>query len=107
MAQEKYIVVFVTAKAIPEGRKIAQAVLKQRLAACVNIVPGVESHFWWDGKLDSSQEVLLIMKTRKTLFTKLAKAVKASHSYNVPEIIALPLQAGDKPYLDWIRKETK
>jgi len=107
MKKEKYIVVYVTAKDVSEGRKVAKAVLEKRLAACVNIMNGVESHFWWDGKLDQAQEVLLIMKTRKAAFFKLVKAVKAAHSYSVPEIIALPLAAGDKKYLDWIRKETK
>ena len=101
-----YITVFVTAKDIVEGRKIAGHLLAKKLIACANIVNGVESHFWWEGKIDQSSEVLLVMKTRKSLFAKVAKAVKEVHSYSVPEIIALPIVLGEKKYLAWLKKET-
>lgn len=102
-----YIVVYVTAKDTQEGRKIAGHLLSKKLAACVNIVPGVESHYRWQGKLEQSAEVLLIIKTRRALFAKLARAVKEVHSYEVPEIIALPIPAGEKKYLAWLAAETK
>ena len=102
-----FIVVLVTASSKEEANKIAQGLLQDKLAACVNILAGLESRFWWQGKIDSAQEVLLVIKTRKTLFNKLAKKVKSLHSYTVPEIIALPIISGNKTYLDWINDCTK
>lgn len=102
-----YIVVYVTAKDLAEGRKIAGHLLAQKLAGCVNIVNAVESHYYWEGKLEQSSETLLVIKTRKALFAKLVKAVKAVHSYSVPEIIALPVVFGEKKYLEWLKGQTK
>jgi len=102
-----YIIVLVTASSKEEANKIARGLLEEKLAACVNILAGLESRFWWQGKIDSAQEVLLVIKTRKTLFNKLAKKVKSLHSYTVPEIIALPIISGNKAYLDWINDCTK
>ncbi len=101
------IVVFITAKNKAEAKKIAQAVLHKKLAACVNIVDGIESLFWWEGKIDSAREVLLICKTENALFKKLEVAVKAVHSYQNPEIIALPIVAGSQAYLKWIKNSVK
>ena len=103
----EYVVVYVTAKDRAEGRKIARHLLTKKLAACVNIVNGIESHYRWEGKLEQSKEVLLVIKTSKVLFTKVAQAVKEVHSYQVPEIIALPLVAGEKNYLSWLAGETR
>ena len=97
-----YIVVFVTASGQPEAEKIARHLLEQKLAACVNIIGGLTSLYWWEGKIDQSQEALLVIKTKKSLFKKLAAAVKSFHSYSVPEIIALPIVDGQKDYLNWI-----
>lgn len=101
-AANAYCVVFVTAGSQPEARRIARALLEQRLVACVNIVPGVESHYWWEGKMDHAREWLLVMKTRRSRFRAVERAVKQLHSYQVPEIIALPLSAGQADYLRWI-----
>lgn len=98
----KYIVIFVTAKNFEEAAKIAQALVDQKLIACANIVKDVKSLFWWDGKVDQADETLLILKTRRNLFKKIVKAVKSLHSYDVPEIIALPVVAGSKDYLKWV-----
>ncbi len=103
----KFIAIYVTAKNLIEGRKIAGHLLAKNLAACVNIIDGMESHYRWEGKLEQSREVLLIVKTRKALFTKTAKAVKEVHGYQVPEIIALPIMAGDKKYSAWLAAETQ
>ena len=105
MEQLNYIVVFITARDAEEAKKIASSLLKRRQAACVNIVPGVNSHFWWKDKLDSSQESLLIIKTKESLLPEIIKSVKKIHSYTVPEIIALPIVGGDQDYLDWIDSE--
>ena|SRR3989338_7394666 len=97
-----YIVIFVTAKDKAEAEKIASHLVKEKLAACVNIVAGVNSMFWWENKIDQAQEVLLIVKSKKILFKKIMAAVKKLHSYSVPEIIALPIVDGNKDYLKWI-----
>lgn len=102
-----YLVVFISAGSREEAEKIASGLLKEKICACVNIVKDVDSHFWWQGKLDKAKEALLIIKTRKSLFARLVKKVKSLHSYEVPEIIALPIIAGHKPYLYWIDESTK
>ena len=102
-----YCAVFVTAGSRPEARRIARALLERRLVACANIVSGVESHYWWEGKVDHAREWLLVMKTRRNRFRAVEQAVKQLHSYQVPEIIALPITAGHPPYLAWINAETE
>ena len=101
-----FIVVFVTASSEEEGQKISHNLLQNKLVACANIVSGIKSMFWWQGKIDQSKEVLLILKTQKKLFSKVAKKVKSLHSYEVPEIIALPIVDGDEAYLKWLASET-
>jgi periplasmic divalent cation tolerance protein len=98
----QYIVVLVTAKDKKEAGKIAKGLLEAKLIACANIVEGVQSLFWWQGKIDSSKEVYLILKTKKILFKKVAVKVKSLHSYQTPEIIALPIVGGSEDYLHWI-----
>jgi len=105
MEQHNYIVVFITTKDTEEAQKIAGALLKGRQAACVNIVPEVSSHFWWQDKLDSAKESLLVIKTKDSLLPDIIKSVKKIHSYDVPEIIALPIVGGNQDYLDWIDSE--
>ena len=98
----RYIVIFVTAKNKAEAKKIANGLLKDRLIACANIIAGVESLFCWQGKLDQSSEVLMVIKTQQKLFKKVVSKVKLLHSYQTPEIIALPIVAGSGDYLKWI-----
>ncbi len=102
-----FIVVLVTAKDHKEAKNISDKLIQDKLAACVNIIEGVRSLFWWEGKVDQANEVLLVIKTQKVLFKKLEKAVKSAHSYTVPEIIALPIVAGNQDYLKWIKDSTK
>ena len=97
-----YIIILITAKDKKEADKIAKKLIKSKLAACVNIVGGIKSLFWWQGKVDQAKELLLIVKSRKEKFAKIAKLVKAIHSYAVPEIIAIPVVCGFQPYLNWI-----
>ena len=101
------IVIFITVGAEEEGRSIAERLLNQRKVACVNIVPKVESLFWWQGKLDSDQERLLIIKTKASLLAEIVRLVKEIHSYEVPEIIALPIIGGNEDYLKWIHSEVE
>ncbi len=106
MANEKHIVVFITAETLGQCREIADALVGEKLAACVNIVPKVQSKFRWQGKIDSANESLLIVKTREAMLDKVIASVKSKHSYTVPEIIALPIVGGNKDYLDWIDEVT-
>ena len=97
-----YIVILVTAVNKKEAGKIAASLIKQKLAACVNIVDKVDSLFFWEAKVQKAKEFLLIIKSKKEKLGRIIKLVKSLHSYTVPEIIALPIIAGDKPYLRWI-----
>jgi len=107
MEETGKIVVLITAASKEEAQRIAGLLLEQKKAACVNIVPGVESHFWWKGKLESEKESLLIVKSRASLLPEIIETVKKAHSYEVPEIIALPIAGGNEDYLEWIDGEVE
>ena len=98
----KFAVVLVTAPDLKTARALAKAVLKARLIACANLVPKIESHYWWHGKIESNTETLLVLKTQKSKLAALEKLVLAKHPYDTPEFIVLPLSAGNKKYLDWL-----
>ncbi len=87
-----------------EARKIANAILKEKLAACINIVPGVNSIYLWKGKKKEGTEVMLFIKTTEKLLKKLGKAIREKHSYELEEFITIPI-GGSKDYLDWVKKE--
>lgn len=97
-----YIVILVTAKDKKEAQKISAGLIKAKLAACVNIVDKVDSIFFWERKVQKAKESLLIIKSTRAKFTQVTKLIKSLHSYKVPEIIGLPVIAGDRPYLRWI-----
>ena len=99
----EFIVVLVTCGKKEEAEKIAESLVLERLAACVNILPAVNSVYFWEGKLCNEQELLLIIKTTTILYTRLEKRVKDLHSYEVPEIISIPLEQGSAKYLKWIK----
>ena len=103
----EFIVVFVTASSWEEAEKIGKALVEKKLAACVNMVRDIRSIFYWKGKISDEREVLLIAKAKRKNFEKIEKEVKKMHSYEVPEIIALPILIGSKDYLDWVDKESK
>lgn len=100
--KNKYIIVLVTAKDKKQAKSIAQALLQDKLVACVNVMDAIESMYWWQGKIESSKECLMILKTTQSLFSKVEKIVKEKHSYDTPEIIALDITNGSKSYLNWI-----
>ncbi len=102
----EFIVVFITAPGEADAQKIAKSLVDERLAACVNIVKDIRSIYRWQGNIEDDSEALLIVKTRKDLFSRLAASVKALHSYTVPEIIALPIAEGAEAYLTWLKDET-
>ena len=97
-----YAALLITCPSREEGERIARALVGAKLAACVNMVPGVKSIYWWRGYVEEGEEVLLLVKTRLDLVEELAKKVRSLHSYEVPEIIALPIVSGSKSYLDWL-----
>ncbi len=99
-----YSVVLCTAKK-HDARRIANIIVKERLAACVNIVP-VKSVYRWEGKVANENESLLLIKTKSSLFAKLAKTIKSAHPYRMPEILELKVSGGNKKYLDWIKSST-
>ena len=103
----RFRVVLVTAPDLKTARRLADAALRQRLAACANLIPGLESHYWWGGKIESSREVLLLFKTRASRLRRLELLILAEHPYDTPEFVAFQLTAGTKRYLAWLERETK
>lgn len=102
---QEFVVVYVTVGSAEEGERLARSLVEERLAACVNRIKSIQSIYRWQGKVEASAEELLIIKTKKELFRRLEKRVRALHSYSVPEIIALPVIAGSAPYLRWLREQ--
>lgn len=98
-----YLIVFMTAPNREEAAKIVRTLLEEKLIACGNIVDSVSSFFWWKGKIEEEKEILVIMKSNEKLFKKLSKRVTELHSYDVPEILALPIVDGSSSYLDWLK----
>ncbi len=94
--------IFITASNRKEADRIGRMLLEGHLVACINIIDPVASMFWWQGRIDKAREVLLVAKSKRTKFAAIVKAVKAIHSYEVPEIIAMPVIVGEKRYLEWI-----
>jgi periplasmic divalent cation tolerance protein len=102
----KFCVVLITVPNRETGEKLAEVLVGERLAACVNQVPGLRSTYWWQGKIEREAEELLLVKTRAACVERLTARVRELHPYSVPEIIALPIVSGSQPYLDWISAET-
>ena len=101
-----YMVVLITCPDANEGKRIADILLRERLAACVNIISDVNSYFWWAGKVHHAEEVLLMAKTKEKLLRKLVRRAKENHQYENPEVIALPIVGGSKEFTRWIEEET-
>jgi len=98
----QFSIVLVTAPDLKTARSLAKAALKAKLIACANLVPKLESHYWWQGKIESGAEVLLILKTTKANLVALEKLILAQHPYETPEFLVLSLRAGSSKYLDWL-----
>jgi len=99
------IVVIMTAASDEEANRIAELLVNTRLAACVQILPGIQSVYRWQGNIERSAEVLLLAKTTATKFNELEREVRAIHSYETPEIVALPITASSEAYLQWVISE--
>ena len=100
-----FIVVFVTVGSADEGDRLARALVEGRFAACVNRLKTVQSIYRWQGKIEYSEEELLIVKTRRDLFERVKEKIQQLHSYQVPEIVALPIIEGSESYLRWLEEE--
>jgi periplasmic divalent cation tolerance protein len=101
--RNRFVLVLVTAPELKTARRLARSALKRRLIACANLILRVESHYWWREKLETSAEVLMLLKTTTRRLTALEKLVVAEHPYDTPEFIVLGLQQGNRRYLDWWR----
>ncbi len=96
------LVIFVTCSQREEAEQLARSLVEQRLAACVNVLPGILSWYWWERQVTRDEELLLVIKTTRSKFEELRKEVQRLHSYSVPEIIAMPIVEGSEDYLNWI-----
>ncbi|MGB9004117.1 MAG: divalent-cation tolerance protein CutA [Candidatus Aminicenantales bacterium] len=103
----EFILALTTVPDEAKGQEIARLLVEKRLAACVTVTPASRSFYWWQGKICEESEYVLLIKTRRGLFGKLEAALKAVHPYQVPELIALPVELGSQAYLDWLKSETK
>jgi periplasmic divalent cation tolerance protein len=102
----RFAIVLVTAPDLKTARRLAQSALAARLIACANLIPKVESHYWWQGKLERSAEVLLVLKTTRARLAKLERHILAAHPYDTPEFVVLRPDQGNAHYLDWLQGET-
>ena len=102
-AKSEIVIALVTAPDRKTARKLSQIILRERLAACVNQVPGIESHYWWNGKLERGTEVLMILKTTSKRVGALQKCVLENHPYDTAEFLIVPINGGSKKYLDWVK----
>jgi periplasmic divalent cation tolerance protein len=103
---EPVVLVYTTWPSIVEAEQAGRAIVERRLAACVNILPGMISHYWWEGKIERAEEVVMIFKTRATLASTVSATVKEKHSYRTPSIMILPVENADPAYHAWIVAET-
>ncbi|MEJ0076234.1 MAG: divalent-cation tolerance protein CutA [Alphaproteobacteria bacterium] len=104
---ERAVFVYTTYPSLVEAERIGKAVLERRLAACVNILPGMISHYWWQGKIERGEEVVMIIKTRASLADGVRAAVKEMHPFDTPAILVLPIEGGEAGYLAWLMAETE
>ena len=104
---ERAVLVYTTYPSVVEAESAGRAIVQRRLAACVNILPGMISHYWWQGALERGEETVMTFKTRASLADKLRVAGKAGQSYTTPSILVLPIEGGDPDYLRWIFAETE
>lgn len=103
---ERAVLVYTTWPSIVEAERAGRAIVERRLAACVNILPGMVSHYWWQGKIERAEEVVMLVKTRAGLADAVGQAVKAAHSYTTPSIMVVPVEQADPDYHRWIVEET-
>src|SRR6266516_1803793 len=104
---ERFALVLVTAPDLKNARRLAQAALKSRLAACANLIPKIESHYWWEGRLERTAEVLVLFKTSTRRLAELEKCILARHPYDTPEFLVVALSKGNERYLTWLAQSVR
>jgi|ERR1043165_1128132 periplasmic divalent cation tolerance protein len=97
-----FSIVLVTAPDLKAARRLAKTALTKRLIACANLIPKLESHYWWQGKIETGSEVLMVLKTANSKLAVLEKLILAEHPYDTPEFLVLPINRGSKRYLGWL-----
>src|SRR5262245_5480828 len=106
MNTERAVFVYTTYPSLVEAEKTGRGLVERRLCACVNILPGMVSHYWWNGAVERGEEVVMIIKTRASLAERVSAAVKEAHSYSTPAILVMPIESVEQGYLDWLMGET-
>ena len=104
-SKAEILMVFVTVPGLKDGNRMSKEILTSRLAACVTVIPGVQSMYWWKGKIARAKEAMLVMKTTRNQYRRLESKIMELHSYEVPEIVAIPLVAGLSQYIEWVSRE--
>lgn len=104
VSASKISIISVTSPSIQHARNLAKKILRAKLAACIQLIPSVESHYWWNHKIETSKEVLLLIKTDRKKLPFLEKFVVQNHPYEVPEILEVSAERGSKPYVQWLKK---
>ena len=104
---ERAILVYTTYPSVVEAERAGRAIVERRLAACVNILPGMVSHYWWQGRIERGEEAVMIIKTRASLGAQVIERVKEKHSYSTPAILVLPIEGVEQSYFDWLIAETE
>ena len=104
---DRAVFVYTTYPSVVEAETAGRAIVERRLAACVNILPGMISHYWWQGAIERAEEAVMIIKARASLAEAVRAAVKQSHAYTTPAVLFLPLEGGDPAYLQWLMAETR
>jgi len=105
ITKNEIVMVFVTVPSLREASRISKAVLTSRLAACVNVIPGIQSMYQWKGKIVQEKEAMLVLKTTRLRYRKLEEKIKELHPYEAPEVIAIPLICGSSQYIEWVTRE--
>jgi periplasmic divalent cation tolerance protein len=103
---ERAVLVYTTWPSIVEAERAGRTIVERRLAACVNILPGMISHYWWEDKIERAEEVVMFIKTRASMAELVRNAVKAAHTYTTPAFMVLPVDSVDSDYHAWITQET-
>lgn len=104
-SEVEILMVFVTVPGLKDGNRISKEILTSRLAACVTVIPGVRSMYWWEGRIARAKEAMLVVKTTRPQYRRLERKILELHSYEVPEIVAIPLVAGLTQYIEWVKGE--
>jgi periplasmic divalent cation tolerance protein len=107
METERAVFVYTTYPSIVEAEEAGRMLVEQRLCACVNIMPGMVSYYWWNDTIERGEEAVMIVKTRASLSERVSTAIKETHAYSTPALIVIPLESVDQPYLEWLMAETE